>query len=402
MVEQIERIKKNMLKIGVKYPFFLYLMSYCDFKRDDTIPTMGVSQQGVVLYNEAFTTKLKGNELRGVLIHEIMHLVYNHISSEHLTKNHLVHNIACDVKVNETIEKDMRQHDIALPDDCIKTNWNDKCELKGLDYTIEKVSTKNSDQIYYELMKFFDSDKFNDKLQGLQFDDHQKGDDNPNLTDKQKSDLPAFWSEKVLEGYEFQKGKGDMPGFLSDLIKGIEMPTIDWRDAIRDRVQGYNISDYTYLKRHKNSRATGVYLPDMIKESIKCRVYFDTSGSVSNQELNQYLSEVKDIFQQFPNAYVEIVTFDTEINNRVVLDENCNEIDCKGRGGTDFRAVFSDDDIEDIDFLVIFSDGEAPYPSNRSNFYGEVLWAITKGNKSDHLQGDSSIDTIIEVKVDAL
>jgi predicted metal-dependent peptidase len=190
-----------------------------------------------------------------------------------------------------------------------------------------------------------------------------------------------------------------MPKFLSELVRGMEMPNIDWRDAIRDRIQGYDISDYTWIKRHKNSRATGVYLPDNLKESISCRVYFDTSGSVSNKELNQYLSEVKDIFKQFRNAYVELITFDTEINNKIILEEDVTEIDCKGRGGTDFQAVFKDEDIENNDLVVIFSDGECSYPDNRDNYQGEVIWAITKGNKIEHLEGQNDKDVVIEVSV---
>ena len=75
-----DRIKKAVVELQTKNPFFTYLSLYLKFHKVEkgVIPmdTMGVSDDGNVYYCDEFVGKLDDDELLGLITHELFHLVF--------------------------------------------------------------------------------------------------------------------------------------------------------------------------------------------------------------------------------------------------------------------------------------------------------------------------------------
>jgi predicted metal-dependent peptidase len=92
-------------------------------------------------------------------------------------------------------------------------------------------------------------------------------------------------------------------------------------------------------------------------------VAIDTSGSIGEAMLKDFLSEIQGIMDSFPAYKIHIVSFDTEVYNPKQYDsENLDSMidyDPQGGGGTDFECVwnyFKEQEIQPRR-LIMFTDG---------------------------------------------
>jgi predicted metal-dependent peptidase len=386
----LDKIKQNILKIGYNYPFFSYISLYVKFKEDNTCPTIGINRNGVCSYNKEFLESLSNKELRGVILHELLHIIYMHTFVDINTYDKTICNIAMDIKVNQAIVT-LKDDNYELPKGGV-IPYSNYIHLNN-SITINDLNIKNWLQIYNEIINLTQKTKRElNKYNNL--DDHNKFMDtekNEKIQGDTK-DISKVWKEKIIQATEYQKSKGDIPGFLEEIINTLTISKLDWREVLNNKIQGYNISDYSYNRKHKNSTATNIYLPITIKESVKVRIFIDCSGSVTNEMLNIFLTEIRGIFNEFKHCKIKISLFDTKIQSTYNLDDEISSFNIKGRGGTDFSCCFECEDIEVYDLLIIFSDGECAYPPNRDKFMGEVLWLFHKKGKHEFKDRDTFIE----------
>ena len=108
-------------KITVKYLtddekiFFASLLVQISKIETREIPTAGVAVidgQINLFYNPDFLTEIKEkygiNKLKGILEHELLHLVFDHIPrAKDFSREHQIYNIACDMAINQLIKDDL-------------------------------------------------------------------------------------------------------------------------------------------------------------------------------------------------------------------------------------------------------------------------------------------------------
>jgi len=396
----VERIKIAISQLMRIYPFISYLMTYCDLRISDEVPTMGVNKEGVLFVNEEWVKTISNDELKGVIIHEILHLVYGHIDRRfNEGRDSKILNVACDLKVNATIKMmgaEQHIYSLELPKGALMTDWNDK--FKYDNWEIEKVKKKDSIDLYRELKKLKDNN--NDMPdRGNNGDSHMDDntEKNPNIkgNGNRDSDVDDFWRTKTLQAGQHQKMRGTNCGALDDLIASVGESKQDWRQVIQNMIAGQEISDYTWAKPRKTYASTDIYLPSEVRESVKVGIYVDTSGSVSNDELNRFLNEINGIFAQFNSVEVMLKCFDTKMREKQEFDGHIPTLNIQGRGGTDFNCIFEDDDVNEYSTILVFTDGEAPAPDKRE-FTGECVWCISKEGDTSYLKDTG--DVILEVE----
>jgi predicted metal-dependent peptidase len=100
----------------------------------------------------------------------------------------------------------------------------------------------------------------------------------------------------------------------------------------------------------------------------------DTSGSVSDTELKEFMNEIHHIYKA--GVEITIIQCDTRINS-IEPYKGKNEITVKGRGGTSFEPVLDYYSANGKKFtsLVYFTDGEC---YTRQKPKGNVLWVISE------------------------
>ena len=86
-------------------------------------------------------------------------------------------------------------------------------------------------------------------------------------------------------------------------------------------------------------------------------VAFDTSGSVSDDQLEYFANELNGMID---HVQVDFVQFDTEITyGPKPYTKKAGKIGIEGRGGTNFYPVVDMASEMEYDGLVVFTDGEA-------------------------------------------
>ena len=121
-------------------------------------------------------------------------------------------------------------------------------------------------------------------------------------------------------------------------------------------------------------------------ELIDIAIAIDLSGSISDRQGQDFLSEVRGIMEQFTSYRIHVFCFDTEVYNPQQFDsDNLDTIDgyeLKGGGGTDFDCIFNYLKQEEIEphRLVVFTDGY-PFGSWGDENYCDTVWII-HGNRN--------------------
>ena len=171
---------------------------------------------------------------------------------------------------------------------------------------------------------------------------------------------------------------------LSDI--GIATPLIDWRKLLRQAIR-YD-EEYT----RKNARMRNGYFRHRIEQlpMPEAEILLDTSGSVSEVLLKNFLRECKNILD---NSKVKVGCFNTEFHGFTELKkpEDIDNMSFLIGGGTDFNVAvgaFS----RKAPNKIIFTDGEADMPRETVR---NVIWVVfgdekinPKGGKVINITGE--------------
>ena len=171
---------------------------------------------------------------------------------------------------------------------------------------------------------------------------------------------------------------------LSDI--GIATPLIDWRKLLRQAIR------YDEVYTRKNARMRNGYFRHRVEQlpMPEAEILLDTSGSVSEVLLKNFLRECKNILD---NSKVKVGCFNTEFHGFTELrkPEDIDNMSFPIGGGTDFNAAvgaFS----RKAPNKIIFTDGEADMPRETVR---NVIWVVfgdekinPKGGKVINITGE--------------
>jgi predicted metal-dependent peptidase len=209
--------------------------------------------------------------------------------------------------------------------------------------------------------------------------------------------LQRDFTRAMRDALESAKGRGNMPGNLSEYVEDlIKPPEVDWRAELRNycRTAKPSRKKNTLSKpRRKHIHITGCVVPEHPgKRKNPCyRIVFavDTSASVSSEELQEIFAELRGILTCGEGTEITVIECDTQIGRIYELDA-AGDISTKvtGRGGTSFDPVFgyiSGNTQWDgkscqgsVDLLIYATDGECRLPPQEYRIPGnKVLWLIS-------------------------
>jgi predicted metal-dependent peptidase len=325
----------------------------------DKIPTAGVSQHGIgvqLAVNPDFFTDLNDKHRIGLLKHELLHISFGHLLIRDQYSDKKLFNIAADLEINQYIDDDY------LPDGGITMNSFPELDLPA------RAGTK----IYYDLLEQAREngscpslDELMDQMDGSTPYDHSTWDDFEDLPEAEKKLIQKQVEHQLKENAEMtEKRCGNIPGELADLIqrlRHVEPPKFDWKGYLRRFVGNSSVVYTKKLRRKYNKR----YFENpglKIKFKNHICVGVDTSGSVSQSELNEFFSELNHMHKT--GHKITIVQCDTKINSIKDFNPKC-DWEIHGRGGTSFQPVIDHyNDHGRYTALIYFTDGEAWPPDN--------------------------------------
>ena len=309
------------------------------------------------LYGREFVDSLNDAEFRFLMLHECYHKMYRHLTTwRHLYEQDKQRaNQACDYVIN------LKLYDT----DAHKSGWIKMPDGGLVDPKYANMSAKE----VYDLLDGQgqgggggQGGEGGEQGQGG-FDDHD-WDGAKELSSEEADALAREIDEAVRQG-AIMAGKMGTGG-LRDISELLETKK-DWRELLRDFVTTTcSGKDYsTWRKPNRRYVGMDMLMPSSISESMgEIVVAIDTSGSIGQQELNKFLTEVKGICDQVKPSKVRVLYWDTEVCGHEVygqeeLDNLPKSTKPKGGGGTMVECVpmyMSEHGIKP-ECVVILTDG---------------------------------------------
>jgi predicted metal-dependent peptidase len=346
-------------------------------------------------FNPGFIGNLNLAQTQFVLAHEAMHCAMGH---DHRRQGRIKRrwDVACEHAVN-----------LVLIDDGMKP------PLHGI-LADQNFMTLSAEEIYPMIPEdtpeeSFDEHLFdNDNEAGASPDDNQRQ-DNPEagesggqgkegqseaeeregsggqpsqrpdpLSQSEREELAEQWKNRLAAAAQAARQAGKLSQSMMRWVDDLLAPSLPWR-ALLARFFAVNQRD-DYSWRRPSRREGDALLPRLSSEGIDVVAAIDTSGSISDEELREFVSEL-DALKGQVRARVTLLACDNRIAERAPWEfEPWDAMqlpkDIEGGGGTDFRPVF--DWVEQANrspnMLVYFTDAEGDFPKTPPGY--PVIWLV--------------------------
>lgn len=196
----------------------------------------------------------------------------------------------------------------------------------------------------------------------------------------EKEELENNWKIATIQAAMMAKSRGELPGGIESLIDLVKKPPLDWRAELRRFMQQQAKNDYSWTKPNTRYLARGLYLPALKSEEMgPVVVAVDTSGSISEEELQKFMDETASVIEEANPEFTLVIQADARVNDvkRFERGEFFTPPAVKGRGGTNFCPVFEHVEKEGVTpaCLIYLTDLEGPWPVAPPEF--PVLWVCT-------------------------
>ena len=375
-MDKQQSLSKNSKELMLKEPYYGFFLIMLNKVWRKDLPTAGVSKNGInfqLAINEEFWTGLSEMHQMGLLKHELLHIAFGHLTSFKSFKNHRLANVAMDMEINQYIDEDW------LPEGGIKIDDYEDLDLErkaGCRYYYDKLNQFQEEKDKNGSCGNEDMDKLLDQVANGEGPDHSTWGEFEDLSEAEQK-LIEKQLQKVLSDAKEQtvKKRGNIPGEIEGVIviEQIVPPKFDWRGYIR-RFTGVSTKVFTKKIRRKENRRYEDNPGLKIKMRQHMLLAIDTSGSVSNAELQEFMGEIHHIYKA--GVDVTIMQCDTSIRS-IEAYKGKNEINVVGRGGTEFDPVldYYNANQKKYTSLVYFTDGEC-YTSVVPK--GNVLWVLSE------------------------
>lgn len=423
--EKSQCLATAIYETSKSHPFIGSVLQCLTIQYGHTLPTAGImfntdaKRWDMIVNPMFFCRKLNQAQRKAVLIHELSHITHKHPLRVPFLKisarKRMLMNIAADMAINQYI-KDLPKGcpqcpPVGTPAPCPNELCPGRC-IDVADYydQDEKTGTKTpwpvnkTMETYYDyLIKRFDDPDQDDKGDG-------SGEGNAG-GGTETSDLPQTIDEHMWDGAGDEKemldatedlvkramvksrlSYDDLPGHVKDLLEDIKVRRAELNYkalillAMKKHANGHNRKS-TWMRKNKRLgfKAPGTKVGDL----PKLELHLDTSGSISTEELNEFL-EIVDQFLKVGARKCNLSFFHTDLYGRqqykmgTKIDKSMIQ-----SGGTDLTKTLDDIFKRRGDLSIIITDGcysdvQVENWMRPGQQFPQVLWIISKGGTEDH------------------
>jgi predicted metal-dependent peptidase len=387
-------IDKARAILVTEEPYFACLLQSCHFRWDDRVQTAGVCvtrrANVELVVARKFWNTLKGHEGVGLLKHEMLHLLHEHLTrGKELNKK--IANLAMDIAINQFIKRHQLPEGGFLNDGLHLPNGPQHPAQAETDQLIKSLNLEENKtfEVYYLqlLKKKEELDKENpmdnhewqsDSGEGDgENEEPKEGETGEGMVGQTADELRKAAIDNVLKK-ALQETKDRFPGrvpmHVEQLINERFKPArIDWRKALRNYM-GRRISAVVESTRTRLNRRLGLLAPGYRRTYMpKISIGVDASGSVPNSMYACFMNEIKAILKD-QEERVEIFFFDSSVCEEKLKLSKLKEIPKRPAcGGTSFAAALNYATTQKPDLCIILTDG-GDTPPPKTNY--PVIWAI--------------------------
>lgn len=367
-MERSPKLAKALARLVLDHPFFATLLLDMRLKEDSTTKTACTNGREI-RYNPAFIAPLTVDQVVFVLAHLVMHVAHHH-PLRRSARNASRFNKAGDYAINGILKEAGLS---LLPGALYKPEYEHLAAEQIYDRmpgTIQDVKGGGGD--------LGDLDQLEDPGGCGAFEDAR--DEQGNIMPKaERQREEARVTLALQRAAQVAKAQGRLPGVLERLVDDLVHPIIDWREMLRTFMDQSGRNDYSWLHPNRRHIASGVYLPSLRSNGMKPLVLaIDTSGSISQADLNQFQAELNDILLSYPTT-VHVVYCDSRISGTltVVPEDFPLSLRATGFGGTDLRPPFewALQHVPDVGCFIYLTDLQGDSPAEDPGI--ATLWVST-------------------------
>ena len=344
-------------------------------------------------YNPEYIEQLTLSETQFTLAHEALHCALSHFARrEHRIKHRW--DIACDYAINPLLLKDGLE---APPGSLYERSYDGMTAEEIYPYIEDNENQETLDQHLYD--KPDDQQHNQDRSQEPppprpeENDDEDSGaspqqqpDENtegapqpPPLSHDEQDNLSVQWQQRLAGAAQQAMQAGKLSGDMARLVDFLIQPQLPWRMLLARYMTALARDDYSYT-RPSTRRGDPAIFPSLRSSQVDVAIVLDTSGSISEAEMKEFITEIDAIKGQM-RARILLHACDAEMASAGPwMFEPWEEFnlpsDVHGGGGTDFRPVFKWADTLDRtpDLLIYFTDAEGSFPEVAP--YYPVIWLV--------------------------
>lgn len=400
MIDNIHaEIAKHSKTLMFKEPFYGLFLIGLNKEINDNVATACVAKDGIntkLVISPKFWETISDNCKIAVLKHELLHIAFKHLQMFDEYEDKTLLNIAADLEINQYIQDEYKDE-----------TW-EGLEITKAPWDALNLPVKAGTRKYYELI--LQECKNNPNGDVCKFVDAMKaanGDGEPRIitlgdgTEVEVKASHEFWKqfegmdeaekklmEKQIEhqlketAEHVNKTRGTIPGELKELIDSLyisEESVIDWRAYLR-RFNGMASKVYTKKTRRKPNKRFYGNPALKIKQKKNTLVAVDTSGSVSKDDLKEFLSEIHHIWKT--GTEVTVVECDAKIGRVYEYKGTIEEAkEVTGRGGTSYEPVMQYlwEHKDKYQNLIYLTDGECSI--EQTHPCKPTLWVHCSGRR---------------------
>ncbi|MDO9012913.1 MAG: VWA-like domain-containing protein [Gallionella sp.] len=326
-------------------------------------------------YNPTYIDALSMEQAQFVLANQALHCALSHFSRRQ-HRNRFRWDVACDHAINPLLVKDgLRPPPGTLVLECF--------EGMTAEEIYPCIAENNSDEPEEQPRHEGDgSGDTQEEAQGQKPDDAESGDAKgvprpQSLSAGEQEALSAQWQQRLAGAAQQAQQAGKLGGILGRMVGELMQPKLPWRLLLARYMTQYARDDYSYMRPSR--REGSMILPSLRSAQADILVVLDTSGSISGQEMDEFMSEINAIKGQL-RARIVLHGCDTALDkNGPWLFEPWDEFRLpkaiQGGGGTDFRPIFEwvARQGREPDLLLYFTDALGDFPLEP---VFPVLWLV--------------------------
>lgn len=386
MKTNYDSVTQAIIHLFDKEMFYAEIIASMKRINSKVVPIAGVCiKEYIELHiNIPVFAKFSLEERSAILKHECEHILRNHIfrsrelAPEVYTENkdavegiinsmkHKTINIAADCAVNSNIK--------GLPKFCV---FPEKFKLKDgetMEWYLDRLKENKQAQKMQQQGKGGQGQP-GEPHDGEGFDAHEIW----NESEGSKEVLKEKIKQALNKAAEKTRAAGRMTAEHELAINGFNKASVCWKEQLR-RFVAKTIETTLESSRKKRNRRYGIVIPGTVKvEELHIGVAIDTSGSMSDEALEQAMAEIGEIAKY---AKVSVVEADTSIKNDYEYKRG-KKYKVKGRGGTAYQPALTwfNEHKKPIDALIYIGDMDNYDQEQLVKPKYPVLWAIVGEQK---------------------
>lgn len=388
-------LEHDMFRLLREEPFFAAVSRMVHKSPSKSIKTAGVTVTDdgnfEMLYNPVFFASLPDVLRRGIIKHEMYHLIFEHCTTRRYSDevDHKLHNIASDLAINCHLKGEVPESGL-FPD---KLGFEEFLSTEQYINLVRQKYVESQGQGKGQLKIPADLGDLLDDHDGWDDADGEgEGGDEARAMAKER--LREGLKRAVDEAQKSSKGFGNLHQSVRDAIMRFINGSVNWKAVLRNFIGQSQRSTRTNSIKRINRRFPYIHPGKRTLRTAHIAVAIDQSGSVGDDLLALFFAELNGLAK---NVTFTVVPFDTRVDDKLVYQWKKGEkYEPKRvmRGGTCFDAPTEwVNNHPEIDGLIILTDMEAPAPKPCKR---RRLWMTNEAGKQHPFFKTNEI--VIEVR----